>query len=76
MRQAKRPTKLHKNLKFPVFVNFALGLFLFAASTVHAAYDRDMPMLQTSNGDIEIAYQRIFSSDDGSAATTDCSIRI
>ena len=56
MLQAKRPTKLHKNLKFPAFINFALSLFLFAASTVQAAYDRDMPMLQTSNGDIEIAY--------------------
>lgn len=48
--------KLRSKAKCPTLVSIALTLFLFATAAAQAAYDRDAPMLKTSNGDIEIAY--------------------
>jgi len=49
-------SKLHSKAKCPTLVSIALTLFLFATVAAQAAYDRDAPMLKTSNGDIDIAY--------------------
>ena len=49
-------TKLQSKALIPTLINIALALLLFATAPAQATYDRDAPMLKTSNGDIEIAY--------------------